>query len=440
MRIGELFAGIGGFGLAAERAGCDVRWASEIDDFATRVYEARFPDVRQLGDVTKVEDAEPVDCITAGFPCQDLSVAGKRKGLVGERSGLFWHITRIAARLRPRWLLLENVPGLLSSHRGRDFETVLAALDELGYGVAWRVLDAQHFGVPQRRRRVFIVGHLGGPCPAEVLFEPEGVSGDSPQGREAGAGVTGDVAACLNSDGNDGGFRTELGEHLVARPITSSSYKGHDEDTDTIITAPQNLPNLVTHALSSEGADANEDGAGRGTPIITDFPKLRRDFLGYCGKCGCDVEVDWCPKCQRYVQPSPNDTLCVEDIAPTLRVGGREQGAGSSYDNTPIVTGTLTSPQKQWNSSEGVANLVAGTVRTHNRNNSDPTTEARALVVETRPRRLTPRECERLQGFPDDWTLIKGASDSARYRALGNAVAVPCVEWIIRRLAGVFSP
>lgn len=369
MRVGELFAGIGGFGLAAQRAGARVLWCSEIEPFAARVYAERFPDVRQLGDVTKVEDAEPVDCLTAGFPCQDLSVAGKRKGLIGARSGLFWEITRLAARLRPRWLLLENVPGLLSSHRGRDFETVLAALDELGYGVAWRVLDAQFFGVPQRRRRVFIVGHLGGPCPAEVLFEPEGVPGDTPARRQARAGVTQSLTRSLGSGGADdndaqGGLlviEDQAGtRHAIARPITATSYKGHDEDTDTI----------VAHALSSEGADASEDGTGRGTPIV----------------------------------------------ASVVSNGDAHSGFRDEHG------------------------VIAGTVRTHNRNNSDPTTEARALVCETRPRRLTPRECERLQGFPDDWTLIDGASDSARYRALGNAVEVNTATWILRRLVAWGRP
>ena len=316
-KVGELFAGIGGFGLAAQRAGFELAWACEIDDFASRVYGARFPTVPVHPDVRDFEGV-PVDCITAGFPCQDLSVAGKRKGLVGERSGLFWEIVRIASRLRPRWLLLENVPGLLSSHRGRDFETVLAALDELGYGVAWRVLDAQFFGVPQRRRRVFIVGHLGGPCPPEVLFEPEGVPRDSQKGRQARAGVTGDVAACINSGGNAGGFRTEPGAHIVS-----------------MTTQP----------------DGSPQGIGRGGPVVA-------------------------------------ATLSAEH--------GRNHGLGNANETELLVT--------------------------------------HSLRVETSPRRLTPRECERLQGFPDDWTLIDGASDSARYRALGNAVAVPCVEWILRRL------
>src|SRR3990167_9900259 len=140
-----------------------------------------------------------VDLITAGFPCQDVSVAGQRKGLAGERSGLFWEIIRVARGLRPGWLLLENVPGLFSSHRGRDFGIVLTALDQLGYGVAWTVLDAQYTGLAQRRERVFLVGRFGAPCPGEILFEPEGLSGDSPPRRTAG----GSVAAPLGAGATD---------------------------------------------------------------------------------------------------------------------------------------------------------------------------------------------------------------------------------------------
>jgi len=392
LRVGELFAGIGGFGLAAERAGCSVEWAVEIDPFASRVYERRFPRVRRFPDVRDF-DGTPVDCITGGFPCQDVSVAGKRKGLIGERTGLFWEIIRIAQGLRPRWLLLENVPGLLSSHRGRDFETVLAALDELGYGVAWRVLDAQFFGVPQRRRRVFIVGHLGSPCPAEVLFEPESVSGDFAPGTEARAGITQSLTRSLgagDADDNDAQGDLIVIED-VGRKMSGDGKVGAGVRTDGICYTHQagtrhavasvvsngdahsgfrKANGIVTHALSSEGADASEDGTGRGTPIVA---------------------------------------------APLTSSFAKHHGASAGKDSYPH-------------------NIVAGTVRSHRRNNSNPTTEARKLVGGAHPRRLTPRECERLQGFPDDWTLVEGASDSARYRALGNAVAVPVVAWIFRRL------
>jgi DNA (cytosine-5)-methyltransferase 1 len=130
-----------------------------------------------------------VDLICGGFPCQDLSVAGRRAGLRGERSGLFFEFARIAQTLRPTWLLIENVPGLLTSAKGHDFAVIVDTLADIGYGLAWRILDSQYFGVPQRRRRVYIVGHLGAPCPPEILFEPEGGGGDTATGGEQGPAV-----------------------------------------------------------------------------------------------------------------------------------------------------------------------------------------------------------------------------------------------------------
>ena len=295
VREGAMFAGIGATCCAL---GQGPVWYSEIEPFPNAVMAHHYPDSRAIGDCTQVDPStlDPVDIITAGFPCQDLSVAGKRKGLEGERSKLFWEIVRYAKRLRPRWLLLENVLGLLSSHGGADFETVLSALDELGYGLAWTVLDAQYTGVAQRRRRVFVVGYLGAPCPPEILFEPEGVCGDSAPRRETGQ----DVAGTLGGGSQSGGFRTtdldNNGGFVVSGPLGASL----DRHTEI-------------------------DGSGA-------FP----------------------------VVPDPS----------------------------------------------GVAH----------------------------PRRLTPLEAERLQGFPDGWTAIPGASDSKRYRALGNSMAVPCVGWILARI------
>ena len=259
----SLFAGVGGFDLAMQRNGINVVAAVEIDDKARAVLARRFPDTQLFPDVTKVSAHDLRDAgfvpdrgvITGGFPCQDLSVAGRRKGLAGERSGLFWHIIRLVDELHPRWIVLENVPGLLSSEGGRDMGIVLGALGDSGYGVSYRVLDAQHFGVPQRRRRVFIVaGRRAGAAdsagPVQILLEPEGsarnlatrrtagqepagTAGDSfagrrivnaltrdglgggGAGRQPRAGRALDTAATLNSGGNTGGFRTEPGDHLV---------------------------------------------------------------------------------------------------------------------------------------------------------------------------------------------------------------------------------
>lgn len=187
MTSGSLFAGIGGFDLGFQQAGIHTIWMAEKEPFCQAILRTHFPDAELFGDVSYVtkQSARAVDVITAGFPCQDLSVAGKRAGLEGTRSSLFWEVVRILGELRPAWFVLENVPGLFSSCEGRDFAVVLNALDELGYGLAWRVFNSQFFGVAQRRRRVFIVGRFGEPCPREVLFESEGGGRDSQAGGEA---------------------------------------------------------------------------------------------------------------------------------------------------------------------------------------------------------------------------------------------------------------
>jgi len=241
----SLFDGIGGFPLAFERAGAKTVATVEIDKPAAAISKRHFPNAHQFDDVTEVtgDDLRSVGflpdrgIITAGFPCQDLSVAGKRAGLAGARSGLWWHVVRLLQETQARWFLGENVPGLLSSNDGRDFHAVCDSLGQLGYGYAARVLDAQWFGVPQRRRRVFIVGHLGVPwsASAEVLFELESSGGDSAAGRETRAGVT-------------AGFARGTGE---PGPVCAT---GHTH----------------THTLTASASKlVAEDGTGRGCPIVT---------------------------------------------------------------------------------------------------------------------------------------------------------------------------
>lgn len=190
----ELFAGIGGFSCGFERAGVKTVAAVEIDPAARRIFSRHFPDAVLFDDVTKVggDDLRAVGfvpergIITAGWPCQDISRAGREAGIVGQRSGLFFDAVRIINELKPKWFVLENVPRLLTINRGRDMGTVLSALVDCGYGVAYRVLDASGFGVPQHRRRVFFVGHFGatGHSSAEILFNTEGLRGTLTQNRE----------------------------------------------------------------------------------------------------------------------------------------------------------------------------------------------------------------------------------------------------------------
>jgi DNA (cytosine-5)-methyltransferase 1 len=193
----ELFAGIGGFSCGFERAGVRTVAAVEIDPAARSVFAKHFPDVTLFNDVREVgaNDLRATGfvpergIITAGWPCQDISRAGRENGLSGDRSGLFYEVMRLLVELRPKWFVLENVPRLLSINRGRDMGAVVGALVDSGYGFAYRVLDASAFGTAQKRRRIFFVGHLGddrGTASAEVLFDSESVRGSTPQDREAG--------------------------------------------------------------------------------------------------------------------------------------------------------------------------------------------------------------------------------------------------------------
>ena len=195
MKAVSLFAGVGGFDLALERNGVPVVASVEIDKNARKVLAKQFPNSAILEDVKEVTGEqlfklgfESDGIIVGGFPCQDLSVAGKRAGLAGDRSGLFFEVTRILEETKAKYFILENVPGLLSSNKGRDMGTVVGTLDELGYSVAWRVLDAQYFGVPQRRRRVFIVGCIGDDwrTPAQILSLIEGRTGYLAESKQKG--------------------------------------------------------------------------------------------------------------------------------------------------------------------------------------------------------------------------------------------------------------
>ena len=199
----SLFAGVGGFDLAMERNGVKVVAAVEIDKKCQEVLAHRFPNTKLFGDVTTVKGSDLIGAgfepsrgiITGGFPCQDLSVAGKRAGLAGARSGLFWEIARLVEETQTEYFIIENVPGLLSSNKGADFGVVIGTMADLGYSVGWRVLDAQYFGVPQRRKRIFIVGRRSSERGiAEILFKSEGLRRNPTQIIETRQDIAGSIA------------------------------------------------------------------------------------------------------------------------------------------------------------------------------------------------------------------------------------------------------
>jgi DNA (cytosine-5)-methyltransferase 1 len=231
----SLFAGVGGFELALNNNGVKVVASVEIDDAARGLLKYKFPDTKLFSDVKEVTGNDLISAgfipergiIVGGFPCQDLSVAGRRAGLDGERSGLYWEIVRLAEETQSKWLVLENVPGLLTSQKGRDMGIVLGTLVDRGYSVSWRVLDAQHFGVPQRRRRVFIVaGRTTDRRVGQILLEPEGSRRDLETINKAGAGSTWSVGSGSTLYGQTGFAKyTEGGTTL-----TATSYKRPEDN------------------------------------------------------------------------------------------------------------------------------------------------------------------------------------------------------------------
>ncbi|MHB8511460.1 MAG: DNA cytosine methyltransferase [Actinomycetota bacterium] len=242
VRFGSLFSGIGGFDLGLERAGLEPAWQVEIDPSCNRVLERHWPKVGRGQDIRECEEFDAVDLVCGGFPCQDLSVAGKRAGLAGERSGLFFEFARVVASVAPRWVLIENVPGLLSSNGNKDMATVVGTLAQLGYGWAYRVVDAQYFGVAQRRRRVFIVGCLGDSASAaQILFEPESCSGDPPPSGASRPDFAGPVAGGAYGSGR----RSEDDPNLVTSPLLGGGRRGYRisaDEADQLVASVRGWP------------------------------------------------------------------------------------------------------------------------------------------------------------------------------------------------------
>lgn len=421
MRYIDVCSGISAPTAAWKQLGWHALCYAEIEAAPRAVLSHHYPDVPLVGDFTQIRGDEygPVDLLVGGTPCQSFSIAGLRGGLDDERGNLALEYLRLADRARPRWLVWENVPGVLSSNGGRDFGSILGGMAELGYGFAYRVLNAQHFGVPQRRRRVFVVGYLGDwQRAAAVLFERHSLSGHPAPRREARQGVAGcaderpavgggntsgsiDVAACLVAKGQKCDFEVETfvadrAGTLAAGGNTTGGnrYPGMSADTaDTM---------LVAHALRGEGFDASEDGTGRGTPLVP---------VAFSAK---DYGAD-----------------ALENCSPTLRAGG--------FRNSHANAGVM--PAVAFMENQQGAVWEADCFQALNKGGGKPGQSYPALRQGSAVRRLTPRECERLQGFPDDFTLVpyrgRMMADGPRYKMLGNSMAVPVMRWIGERIVAV---
>jgi DNA (cytosine-5)-methyltransferase 1 len=404
---------------------------SEIEPFPSAVLAHHYKDVPNLGDMTKFKDwklNESIDILVGGTPCQSFSVAGLRKGLEDPRGNLALTYVGILDKFKPKWFVWENVPGVLSSGGGRDFGAFLGAVVELGYGFAYRVLDAQNFGVPQRRRRVFVVGCLGNwESAAKVLFESESLSGDSKPSRKKRKGVAGFVESSFGQYREDaiaGTIKASGGVAAGGSETFVTVYENHPSDSrvkdmgDTCQTVTStwgsgggNVPFVqnVSYALQGAGA-TSQSGNGVGYKEEQSFTLNTTDVHG--------VAFGW--------QNSAHQGMSIDTISPTLDKS-KTPAVAVPYDLHGI-----TSPTNAQNRENGDP---CHTLARHS------AAHASVVTASTSVRRLTPVECERLQGFPDNYTQIPwnkkvsvDCPDGLRYKAMGNSMAVPVMNWIGTRI------
>ena len=506
MKLGSLFDGSGGFPLGAVLNGIEPVWASEIEPFPIRVTTRRFPNMKHYGNVAEIDGGkvEPVDIITFGSPCQDMSIAGKRAGLDGSRSNLFYEAVRIIKEMRkstngiyPRCAVWENVAGAFSSNKGEDFRCVLEAMcrisDEevhvpsadkwqqagciLGghYSVAWRTFDAQYWGVPQRRKRIYLVADFAGECASEILFKPESVSWHTPKGfqsRQAVARCTTDcVRTAIAVENHPNDSRVKLSEDGNVQALTSRMGTGGG-----------NVP-LVLETPKTLKIRSGCEGGGKGALIQENKSATlgcNNDQVLFCvdqggGKSACNVTENLSPTltcthggepCVAYgidraafnqgVNAKYNFSI-EEELMPTMIAKGANACAYGFYPQMKAESMAFAKEKSNC--------IVNGT----NPGYQNGVIDSHYIV-----RRLTPTECARLQGFPDWWCdglesenpseeeiswwanvfethrkvvgestkpktknqIIKWLkdphSDSAEYKMWGNGVALPCVDYVLR--------
>ena len=446
MRYGSVCSGIEACTVAWHGMAWEPQWFSEIEKFPNAVLQHHYPNVLNLGDMTKLHERKefnerPIDLLVGGTPCQSFSVAGLRKGLDDPRGNLALHFLKLVETKQPRWVVWENVPGVLSSRttddRGiehYDFDSFTAGLGQLGYGVAWRILDAQYFGVPQRRRRVFVVGYLGDWRPATaVLFERQSLSGDNPPSRKTRQEVTGSTGngtsnSCEQSNNgkSDSGkkskrttYQPEVSPAIKARDAkgVSSDGDGDGDGAPLIVLDDQGGSQMTVDQSGSVGTMRENQHQHQHQPIV--FQQRSADGHARVSADGNVPTLDRMAGGQR--EP------CV--VLPALVSNG---DAHSGFrDEKGLVA--FKAGQGAGAGSLGLSENVTPTLGSGNVLNGIPSLQSGMMV-----RRLTPRECERLQGFPDDYTLIpygkKPASDGPRYKALGNSMAVPVMKWIGKRI------
>lgn len=564
--MGSLFSGSGGFELAGSIFGIRPIWASEIEPFPILVTTKNFPEMKHLGDINKLNgaDLEPVTIIAGGSPCQDMSIAGKREGLDGSRSNLFREQIRIikemresdraagrtGTQIRPRYMVWENVPGAFSSNKGKDFQAVLQEIisitDEesnvplppkgkwqtagciMGdhFSIAWRVLDAQYWGVPQRRKRIYLVADFGGNTAPKILFEREGLSGNFTESREAWQRTAGDIKTGTHKAGTDDvecydisdrrrvADKSEVSPTLTTKMGTGGNnvpivLENHPQDCRVTIAEDGNVPTLTSRMGTgggnvpmimnevravdqrnlSLGNDKSETlhGSGHGSSVGTIIEPMAlhitQDPTVFEGKAPC------------LTQGNPETGQATVGVAiPIADKATRYKGGGSTRNNDGSANGlgigepgapanTLTAADRH-----GVACFAQQAIGEYEESEKASCLKRRdykdstgLILWEYIIRRLTPLECCRLQGFPDNWAEELGIteptqedidhwrevfrtqmeamgeskkektdnqickwlkdpeSDSAKYKMWGNGIALPCAMFVMEGIAMILS-
>ncbi|HFU3947136.1 TPA: DNA cytosine methyltransferase [Streptococcus suis] len=449
MKFLDLFAGIGGFRLGMERAGHECVGFCEIDPFARKSYKAihntegefEFHDITAVTDES-VRGIGRVDVICGGFPCQAFSIVGKRRGFEDTRGTLFFEIARFASILRPKYLFLENVTGLLNHERGDTFETIIGTLDELGYDAEWQVFNSKNFGVPQNRERVFIIGHLRG-AGGRAIFPFEGK--DEEYDSESKIEI---VGSTQSQDNHSLGQRDNVySPDWIMGCLTATDYKGPKQVAIPVLTPDR-------EEKRQNGRRFKRDGEPMFTLTAQDKHGVMVNDIKVVG----------------IIEPNFNQSGCVYDpngIAPTIRTmqgGGLEPkiiqrghgfNTGGEHDTAPTLTSNSWQENNLLAIKEAIAKGFSEATVGDSVNLSHPNSTTRrgrvskqvtntlltgeeqgVVAPNFRIRKLTPRECWRLQGFPD-WAFDRAQavnSNSQLYKQAGNSVTVNVIEAIARRL------
>ena len=420
MTLGSLFDGIAGFQLAAAQNGIRTIWASEIEHNCTDIAARHFPATKQLGDITKLNgaDIDQVDIISFGSPCQNLSVAGNQRGIDGEKSRLFFEAVRIIYEMRgatngkyPKYIIWENVAGAFSSNKGQDFRRVLeeitktyipmpnsgkwatAGMVRNGEGsTAWRTMDAQYWGVPQRRKRIYLIHDFTGERAGKILFERESVFWDIAPSRKKGKNITKNVGR---------------GTETTDRKVTYTTVEKRLQFAE----AYQHHGYRLSEIANTQTAGANSRVRGDTSVIIENNAVCFDDFVQ-------DEESGgWACMCKNCVNKYKITESLLDDAGQGIcGVQGCDNEADYYIDFPEIEM-----------QQQSVLKI--------------PLDFLRGEHIKYRVRRLTPTECERLDGFPDGWTSYgengKEITDTARYTALGNSIAVPCASRVFAGIAAV---